>query len=339
MNRTMSRLIAVAACCLAAATAAAQGAGPRMVIPEKIKDTGTIAQGEMVEVNFVVQNEGSEPLQIKAVRPTCGCTVADYDKEIPAGGEGTVKAKLDTKDFAGPISKSILIMTNDPAEPTVSVVIKANVQPFVEVLPRPLIRFNAVQLEPMTQKVVVVSTDTSRDFKVTKVQSSVPFLSTDVRRLERDELIPGKPGDQYEVSVSMDEDAPVGPVSGKLTITTDHPKASEVSVKVYGVVRALVHVTPTQLEFGNVEAKARPGRNLIVVNNRTDGAKLAVTGATVDDPAFETAVSTIEEGKRFQVTVSVNGDASAGPHDAMLTLKTSDPDFPELTVPVKASLR
>jgi len=61
------------------------------------------------------------------------------------------------------------------------------------------------------------------------------------------------------------------------------------------VVRALVHVTPTQVEFGGVEAKARPGRNLIVVNNRTDGAAVKVTSAVVDDPAFEASVSTIEE--------------------------------------------
>jgi len=335
----MSTLTALVACCLLASAAVAQTAAPRMVIPEKIKDTGTVAQGEVVEVSFAIRNEGTEPLQIKAVRPTCGCTVADFDKEIAAGGEGAVKAKLETKDFSGPISKSILIMTNDPAEPTVSVVIKCNVQPFVEVLPRPLIRFNAVQLEPMTQKVVVVSTDTTRDFKVTKVESSVPFLTTAVRRLPDSELVPGKPADQYEVTVSMDPDAPVGPVSGDLTISTDNPKASEVAVKVYGVVRALVHVTPTQLEFGSVEAKARPGRNLIVVNNRTGDSSLKITSATVDDPAFETAVSTIEEGKRYQITVSVKGDAAAGAHNATLTLKTSDADFSQLTVPVKASLR
>jgi hypothetical protein len=339
MQRTISRLFALAACWLIAGAAAAQGTGPKMVVPEKIKDTGTVAQGEVVDVNFVLRNEGTEPLQVKAVRPTCGCTVADYDKEIPAGGQGSVKAKLDTKDFAGPISKSILIMTNDPTEPTVSVVIKANVQPFVEVLPRPLIRFNAVQHEPMTEKVVVVSTDPSRDLKVTKVESSVPFLDAKVRKLPDSELVPGKPADQFEVTVAMKDDAPVGPVSGQLAIFTDHPKAKEVAVKVYGVVRALVHVTPSQLEFGNVEAKARPGRNLIVVNNRTTNDPLAITGITVDDPAFETSVSTIEEGRRFQVAVSVKGDAAPGVHDATLTLKTDDPDFAELTVPIKATLR
>ena len=339
MMRTTSRLAAAALCCLLAGAALAQAAGPKMVVPEKVKDMGTVAQGAVVDIDFVISNEGTEALQIKAVRPTCGCTVADYDKEIPAGGRGAVKAKLDTKDFSGPISKSILIMTNDPTEPTVSVVIKADVQPIVEVLPRPLIRFNAVQREPMTQKVVVVATDATRAFKVTKVESNVPFLATELRRLAGNELIADKPGDQYEVAVSLADDAPVGPVSGTVTITTDHPKAEQVTVKVYGVVRALVHVTPTMLEFGSVEAKARPGRNLIVVNNRTDGAAVKVTGATVDDPAFEASVSTIEEGRRYQVAVTVKGDATAGPRNATLTVKTSDRDFPEIKVPVKASLR
>ena len=183
MMRTTSRLTAAVLCCLLAGAALGEAAGPKMVVPEKVKDMGTVAQGAVVDIDFVISNEGTEALQIKAVRPTCGCTVADYDKEIPAGGRGAVKAKLDTKDFSGPISKSILIMTNDPTEPTVSVVIKADVQPIVEVLPRPLIRFNAVQREPMTQKVVVVATDATRAFKVTKVESNVPFLATELRRL------------------------------------------------------------------------------------------------------------------------------------------------------------
>jgi hypothetical protein len=61
-----------------------------MVVPEKVKDMGTVAQGAVVDIDFVISNEGTEALQIKAVRPTCGCTVADYDKEI-GGRPGSVK--------------------------------------------------------------------------------------------------------------------------------------------------------------------------------------------------------------------------------------------------------
>ena len=338
---SLSKLIPVAMLCLVAGvmTAPAHAEGPNMVVPEKVKDVGTVAQGEMVEVDFSLLNEGTDVLQVKAVRPTCGCTVADYDKEIAAGGEGVVKAKLDTKDFSGPISKSILIMTNDPREPTVSVVIKADVRPYVEVLPRPLIRFNAVQSEAMTEKVVVVATEADQNFKVTGVTSSVPFLKASSKQLSSSDLVPGKPDTQYEVRLSLADDAPVGPVSANLTVKTDHPKAKEVTVKVYGVVRSLIHVTPSQVQFGTVDAKAKPGRNLIVVNNRTGNATMEVTGASVDDGAFDASITTIEEGRRYQVTVNVKEGASSGPHNATLTFKTSDPDFPEMTVPVKASIR
>ena len=47
---------------------------------------------------------------------------------------------------------------------------------------------------------------------------------------------------------------------------------------------------------------------------------------------------TIESGRRYQVTVTVKPDASPGPREAVLTLKTSDPEFPELEVPVRANI-
>lgn len=335
--RTLLVVAAVAAALIVGAAADAQ-AGPKLVVPEKIKDMGTVAQGEVVDVEFALVNEGDETLEIKAVRPTCGCTVADFDREIPAGKTGYVKAKLETRDFSGPISKSILIMTSDPAEPTVTVVIKTNVHPYVEVLPRALVRFNAVQHEPMEQTITVAAGEDNPGFKVTGVSSSVPFLETTVRPLGKDELLAGKSPQQYEVAMSLKDGAPVGPVNAEIMIETNHPKAKEVPVKVFGVVRALLGVTPSQVQFGSVAAKNKPGRNLILVNNRSGGTKVEVTGASVNDAAFDAEVVTIEAGRRYQVTVMVKPDASPGPRDAMLTLKTSDPEFPKLEVPVRANI-
>ncbi|MDX2435839.1 MAG: DUF1573 domain-containing protein [Acidobacteriota bacterium] len=323
---------------VAGGSMAAAADGPKLVVPEKIKDMGTVAQGEILEIDFELVNEGDETLEIRAVRPTCGCTVADFDREIPAGKSGFVKAKLDTGNFTGPISKSILIMTSDPQEPTVTVVIKAAVHPYVEVLPRALIRFNAVQHEPLVEKITVAAAEDDPNFKVTGVSSSVPYLSTVVRPLAKDELIAGKSAQQYEIQLSLGEDAPVGPVNAVLKVATNHPKAEVVPIKVFGVVRALLHVTPSQVQFGSVSAKNQPGRNLILVNNRTGGAKVSVKSASVNDNAFNAEVVTIEAGKRYQVTVTVKSDASSGPRDAVLTLQTSDPDFPTVEVPVRANI-
>ena len=340
MLKNLTTTVVLATLVTIASIAAAQNnGGPALVVPSKILDVGTISQGVVVDAVFDLVNEGDATLKVKAVRPTCGCTVADFDREIAPGATGSVKAKLDTKDFAGPISKSILVMTDDPQSPTVTLVIKADIRPYVEILPRPLIRFNAVAHEPMSQTFIVVGADPESAISVKSVESSVPFIATSVRPLGEDELIEGKSKSQYEVTLSLTDTTPVGPVNAVLTVNTDVKEAPKVPVKVYGVVRALIHVTPTQVQFGSVEASTRPGRNLIVVNNRTDGTRVDVTGAKVDDPAFEAQVATIEEGRRYQVTVMVKADADPGSRDATLTLATTDKDFPTVTVPVRANLR
>lgn len=335
-----TELTAAVTVALLAATAGAVVAadGPDMMVPEKVKDMGKVAQGDMLDIDFEIVNEGDETLEIKAVRPTCGCTVADFDREIAPGKSGYIKAKLDTRDFSGPISKSILVMTNDPQDPTTTLVIKTDVHPYVQVLPRALVRFNAVQHEPMEQKITVVADEEEKDFKITGVKSSVPFLLASVQPVAADQLLAGKSAQQYEITLSMEKNPPVGPVNAVLEVQTNHPKAETVPVKVFGVVRALLHVTPSQVQFGSVEAKKRPGRSVIVVNNRSGGVPVEVTGASVDDPAFNTEIITIEQGRRYQVTVTVKADASAGPRDVVLTLETTDSEFPKVDVPVRANI-
>ena len=335
---TMLAIAVMAAFAIAPGTVASAVDGPQMVVPEMIKDMGTVAQGEVVNVEFEIANEGNETLEIKAVRPTCGCTVADFDRQVEPGKSGYIKAKLETRDFSGPISKSILVMTNDPQNPTVTIVIKTTVHPYVEILPRALIRFNAVQHEAMSQKITVVGGENETNFEVTGVKSSEGFLTAAFRPLPEGERLAGKSPKQWEVELSMTDDAPVGPVNAVLEIQTNHPKAKTVPVKVFGVIRALLHVTPSQVQFGSVAAKKQPGRNLIVVNNRSGGAKIVVRSASVNDAAFSAEVVTIEEGRRYQITVTVNSDATPGPRDAVLTIKTSDAEFPEVKVPVRATI-
>ena len=339
MLKNLLTFVALAVMMTVAATTFAQTEGsPTLVVASKVMDAGTVSQGTTVDAVFDLVNEGDTKLVIKAVRPTCGCTVADFDKEIAPGATGHIKAKLDTKDFSGPISKSILVMTDDPQSPTVTLVIKANIRPFVEILPRPLIRFNAVLNEPMNQTFIVVGADPEAALTVRSVESSVPFLATSMRQLGGDELIEGKSKSQYEITLSLTDDAPVGPVNAVLSVNTDLKEAPKVPVKVYGVIRALIHVTPSQVQFGSVEAKSRPGRNLIVVNNRSGGVKVSVQAASINDAAFNAEVVTIEQGRRYQITVTVKPDATPGPRDAVLTIKTSDAEFPEVEVPVRANI-
>jgi len=340
MLQKLNALVAAVAVLVLPTVVAAQGAvdgAPKLLVPEKILDLGTVPQGDVVDAVFRLVNEGNGMLQVKAVRPTCGCTVADFDREIKAGASGTIKAKLDTTGFNGAISKSLLVLTNDSDTPSMSLVIRAMVQPFLEILPRPLVRFNAVQFEQANQKVTVVSA-VEQDFEISGVKSSVPYISADVRKLEGSDVIEGKNTPQYEVTLGLEDDAPIGPITAQIEVFTNHPKAKKTTLKVFGVVRALLHVTPSQLQFGTVEAAMKPGRNLILINNRED-SPVNVTGVEIDDQVFEPKIFTIEEGKRYQVTVSVKPEAVAGNYDATLTIRTTDEQFSEISVPVRANLK
>ena len=338
MHKISTALIFAAVLTAAALPAFAQGA-PKLVIDEKTIDLGEVAQGDVRDIVFELKNEGEKNLVVRAVRPTCGCTVAEFDREIPAGGTGAIRATLDTAGFKGAIAKSILVMTDDGQNPTTTLVIKAFVQPFVEILPRALIRFNVLQREGGEQKIVVVGTEKSGDFKITGVESDSEHLAAKVRPLTEEEMIPGKGAPQYEVTVQLQDSAPVGPLGGVIKIMTDMPKAKELEVKAFGVVRALLRVTPPELQFGVVDARMAPSRNVIVVNNQADNP-IKVTEAVVDDDDFTTAIVEVEPGKRYQVTVTVKrGAAGNGIKDATLTLTTTDGQEPEMKVPVRANLR
>ena len=91
---------------------------PRLTLVEPLKDFGTVPKGTKIDWSFEVKNTGTSDLEIISAKPTCGCTVADFDKVIKPGQTGKVTAHVDTTAFAGPISKTVTLETNDPSTPT-----------------------------------------------------------------------------------------------------------------------------------------------------------------------------------------------------------------------------
>lgn len=78
-------------------------------------DFGNKNQGEILHFTYNFKNTGNNPLIIKDVRPSCGCTIAKYPKEaIAPGGEGEIVAEFDTnKGGIGNVQKLITVVSND----------------------------------------------------------------------------------------------------------------------------------------------------------------------------------------------------------------------------------
>jgi hypothetical protein len=319
----------------AAAQKAPEGPQPVIDMVEKIKDFGTVPKGDKIRATFDVRNTGKAPLEITQVRPTCGCTVASFDRTIPPGGTGKIAAEVDTTGFSGPISKAVLVFSNDPATPQVNLVIKADVRAFIEVLPRPLIIFrNVLQGEPASERLVLLSADGS-DFKVESAEASGGTYQLAYKELGEKERIPDRKGSQWELTVTVPANAPEGMLNQKIVVKTTAAKAPEVTINVTGAVRPVVQVIPPQVNFGTVAGDALVGQNFLVVNNR-QGAELQLSEVKVDNPNFATEVIPLQAGQRYQVAVSMKAGVPKGAQKATVKISTSDPLRKLIEVPIQA---
>ena len=338
------RMILAVVLMTAAVAATAQEAAPAADAPkpvidvaEKIKDFGVVAKGDKLNAVFVVKNAGSVPLEITQVRPTCGCTVADFDKTIAPGATGKINAEVDTTGFTGPISKAVLVYSNDPATPQVNLVVKADVRAFIEVLPRNLIRFNVLSGEAATEKVILLPGEDSQ-FKLLSVDAGGGPYQTAFRELPEAERVPERKGSQWEVTVTVPANAPEGLLNHKLVVKTSEAKAAEVPLTVSGVVRPIVQVIPVELNFGTVRGDAPVGRNIILVNNR-QGTQLELTKVEVDNPGFTAEVIPLQAGQRFQVAVTMQAGLAKGAQKATLKIATNDATKPTILVPIQVSIQ
>ena len=96
-------------------------------VDNQIFDYGNIPEdGGLADHTFMVKNTGSEPLVLKHVIASCGCTTPDWTKEpIAPGKTGEVKVSYNPKGRPGPFSKAITIYC-DNTDP-VPLTIKGNV--------------------------------------------------------------------------------------------------------------------------------------------------------------------------------------------------------------------
>lgn len=94
---------------------AGQAPQPKAVCKYPVADIGVVEQGRTVEVNFVIQNLGNAPLEIRGITTSCGCTAASATGNIVPPGKSTqVRVRYDTKGKMGHTEKTVTVAVNDP---------------------------------------------------------------------------------------------------------------------------------------------------------------------------------------------------------------------------------
>lgn len=88
--------------------------GPYIKFDTTSVNFGKVYEGERVGAYFKFKNFGNKDLVLIDIKPSCGCTVADFNSEpITPGRDGEIKVVFDTEGRPGVNYKSLVVVSND----------------------------------------------------------------------------------------------------------------------------------------------------------------------------------------------------------------------------------
>jgi len=112
--------------------AACNASQPQIGLEVTNLDLGDVVNGDIVNREVTVRNEGTKELVVETVSTSCGCTQASVDPmTIPAGSSGTLSITFDSgahgPELNGQLIRQVFIVSNDPQQPEMVVELVANI--------------------------------------------------------------------------------------------------------------------------------------------------------------------------------------------------------------------
>jgi hypothetical protein len=302
--------------------AAADSPAPRIEAPETMFDAGTVDAGTPIRHTFALRNAGGADLHI-TVQPGCACTIAHADDTIAPGATGTVTATVDTVNYRGPIAKSVRIASDDPANGSIGLTIKAQIVPALAITPTdsPLLRGAAAELKPVE---LVLAANDGQPFDVLRADAD-PVLTVHVTP----DPAATPPKTRYLIAIAVRPDAHAGRSGPIVTLVTSHPHAPPLTLRVNLDVTPAVAVEPK----GVLLRASSPDEVQHVRITKASGP-LAITGVEPSDPGLVATITPVTPDHVYDLVVRYGGAPPHGLTRSKVTVRTDDPGQPAIVVSV-----
>jgi len=290
-----------------------------------------VIQGSVIQTSFQVFNRGRGVLRYR-VTPDCGCFRVDYSPTVEPGSSGLVRVSIDTAEFPGEFNKALFIYSNDANAPVKRMPVRFLVQPLYKFL--------------MNEPSDVVVTDAggaSRDvFLELNEAAPVRIIDARIDGLQAKFVsepwkgpFPGgsKQGKGLRYRLEFPPDLTPGRHAATLVLTTDNQRFPYLRKTLF--VQQGIAALPLAVFFGDIGKK--PERAWILVTRPE--RDFLITKIESDHPSFRARAEKVRGSWEYKLVVEYDGSADYGSVAAILTLFTSDPQQPKLTVPVLATVR
>ncbi|MEO0249081.1 MAG: DUF1573 domain-containing protein [candidate division WOR-3 bacterium] len=302
---------------------------PALAIEKTEFNAGDVMWGEKAHYTIILKNVGDAPLEIEA-RPTCGCTVARYDRVIEPGKEGKIEAEMNTAGYRGQMAKAIEVTTNDPEQPQLSIKLLATITPVVQILPAENPTLVLKEGAPTVSEYEVVIHE-EEPASSTSVSCSAPYATAEIQP------IASTGGNKrYKLTLTVKPDAPVGRTGFQVIIYTTSTKQPQATLNV-SCEKGII-VTPSVISLGVITPNTPlPIENVLTLAKRS--GTFHIKKVETDDPAnLQIRQEILQDGYQYRLVVSYKGGWSVGAVRRRLTIETDDPNQPRLEVMILANV-
>ncbi len=309
--------------------------GPMMEIPDRDFDFGQVFEADNYIHDYVVFNRGKADLVIEDVKPSCGCTVANFDKVIPPGGKGKIQLVLDGKRVTGQFVKTAAVRSNDPIRKQFQISISGTEIPYVNVEPAGTAVMQGRYGEPVEKQLLISSNEKDLDFKITSITSNIDDKITYTYQ-------PTPNSGQYEIDIYKNKELPTLTTYGNLFIHTNSKNMPKAEVQVYVITKGIIAVTPSMVNFGAVrfgdkQAAGVPVAKSIILSKTT--GDFEISEIALNNPNFKAVPEVITPGKQYRVEVVFTPPMKKlvrHNESAEMIVKTTDPLEPAIRITVVA---
>lgn len=313
----------------------ANATGPALTFDEKVIDFGTMREDEQREGKVWFRNTGSAVLEITKVSTTCGCTVAQPDKQRYEPGErGWFDVEFDPS-APGDQQKYVDVIANTtPANHRIAV--RADVDAFIDIEPR------FIELGEIEQGVdhdIEIRLGLINDtFKLIDVSGSNPDLQVRIDESRSTAM-------EKVVICTIPASAPWGPFFSWFQVTAEgspapgmakirHTPRIRIQARLFGALSA----DPNTLRFG---AKPDEAFDRSCLLRHRDGKPFTITGVKIDFPEMPGCTITVTElaGGGYELRLNAPGSSRARRYTGFVRVTTDVPGQESIAIPINGVVR
>lgn len=222
-------------------------------------DFGTVARAAKTEHRFYFNNPYSQPLHVRSVRTSCGCTTPTVETEIvPPGGRGSILAKFNTGTHTGSRAATLTVTFDKPTFAEIQLHVKGYIRSDVVFQPGEATFGNIMQGESKTIEVAIDYAG-KPTWQINQVTAGDSFIKVSHSEVSRQN---GRI--RYNLVVNINGDAPAGPLESELVVHTNDRNLTTVPLKLVANIAPEISVSPQTLSLGDI-VQGEPIKQMVVL--------------------------------------------------------------------------